>query len=130
MILDQDSIFKSQHDHMVEGSTLISAVAGNEDVLDNVYAIDNFSEFDSAGETEKIFRNNLAKFLRNDGSKVQFFNEDCFGFDVDELEPIDIFFYDGSVKRLSTLSRLLLMYLSLSLMIGNKRRLEEGLEPL
>jgi hypothetical protein len=78
-----------------QGSTLISAVAGNEDVLDNVYAIDNFSEFDSAGETEKIFRNNLAKFLRNDGSKVQFFNEDCFGFDVDELEPIDIFFYDG-----------------------------------
>ena len=75
------------------GSTLVSAVKGNEGTLSSVHAIDNFSEFSVDTNPKHDFEHNIERFLPD--SNIQFYEEDCFKFDVTRLPKIDIFFYDG-----------------------------------
>ena len=75
------------------GSTLVSAVLGNEGTLSSVHAIDNFSEFSIENNPKPSFEQNIERFLPD--ADIQFYEEDCFEFDVSKLPKIDIFFYDG-----------------------------------
>tara|TARA_R100000008_G_scaffold66975_1_gene44040 strand:+ start:9286 stop:10056 length:771 start_codon:yes stop_codon:yes gene_type:complete len=75
------------------GSTLVSAVLGNEGTLSSVHAIDNFSEFSESTNPRASFLQNIERFLPN--ADIQFYEEDCFQFDVRKLPKIDVFFYDG-----------------------------------
>ena len=82
-----------------KGSTLISSVYGNEGVLNEVHAIDNFSEFVSDDLVEhpknKLYEN-LDRFLpKRHHDKIKFYEADCFQFDLSKLPKIDIYFYDG-----------------------------------
>ena len=81
-----------------KGSTLISSVYGNETVLNEVHAIDNFSEFtgdDLMSHPKNELQKNLNMFLPNTKDKIQFHEADCFQFDLSKLPKIDIYFYDG-----------------------------------
>ena len=78
-----------------KGSTLISTIFGNENLLNEVHAIDNFSEFDEDGTVEKEFNWQLDKFLPNTKHVVNFHKEDAFKIDLKKLPKFDIFFYDG-----------------------------------
>jgi hypothetical protein len=78
------------------GSTLIPTVYGNEDVLNEIHAIDNFSEFRIEGFSPKEdLEKNLNLFLPDTKHRVQFHEEDCWQFDLSKLPKIDIYFYDG-----------------------------------
>jgi hypothetical protein len=79
-----------------KGSTLISTVYGNEKNLNEIHAIDNFSEFDTDGVVEKDFRQNLKNFLGDSKDIVNFHKGDSFSIDISELPKFDIFFYDGN----------------------------------
>jgi len=76
-----------------KGSTLVSAVSGNESSLASIYAIDNFSEFSTETDPKHGLIQNIERFLPN--AKINFYEEDCFKFDVKKLPKIDVFFYDG-----------------------------------
>jgi len=86
-----------------KGSTLISSVYGNEAVLNEVHAIDNFSEFvpGDAGthgtypHPKDELQKNMNMFLPNTKDKIQLHEADCFQFDLSKLPKIDIYFYDG-----------------------------------
>ena len=82
-----------------KGSTLISSLYGNETVLNEVHAIDNFSEFasdDVVIHPKDEFQKNLDMFLpKRHHDKIQFHEVDCFQFDLYKLPKIDIYFYDG-----------------------------------
>lgn len=79
-----------------KGSTLISTLFGNENLLNEVHAIDNFSEFDEEGIVEKEFNWQLDKFLPNTRHVINFHKEDAFQIDKSKLPKFDIFFYDGN----------------------------------
>ncbi len=78
------------------GSTLIPLVYGNEGILNEIHAIDNFSEFRIEGFSPKEdLEKNLNLFLPDTKHRVQFHEEDCWQFDLSKLPKIDIYFYDG-----------------------------------
>jgi len=81
-----------------KGSTLISAVYGNEDCLTEIHAIDNFSEFltlPNVPGPKETLEKNLEMFLPSTKEKVHLHEIDCFQFDLSKLPKIDIYFYDG-----------------------------------
>jgi len=72
-----------------KGSTLTSALFNNK--VKNVYAIDNWSEFDKSGEVKKQFLKNTKDF------NFEFFEEDCYSIKLEQItHPINIFLYDGA----------------------------------
>lgn len=79
------------------GSTLISAVYGNEKTLGEVHAIDNYSEFAEGADVHPRDSFNMYKNLYLPDTKeiIQFHESDCFEFDISVLPKIDIYFYDG-----------------------------------
>ena len=79
-----------------KGSTLISTVYGNENILNEVHAIDNFSEFDTDGTVEASLKENIENFLGKSKDIVKLHKEDSFKIDLSNLPKFDIFFYDGN----------------------------------
>lgn len=75
------------------GSTLCAAVTGNESILKQVIAIDNWSEF--GGPKKKFFRN-TSKFIRR--ANLQMVEQDCFTVNLHQVfsSPVNIYFYDGA----------------------------------
>jgi len=73
-----------------KGSTLSSAMFQNSL---NIYAIDNFSQFND-GEVKSSLLKNIASY--SGSNTVKFFQEDCWSFDLKKIkQKIDVFFYDG-----------------------------------
>lgn len=84
------------------GSSLVSAVFGNTQILNEIHAIDNFSEFiieESGFHPRDDLEKNLSLFLGDEKERVNFHEEDCFSFDLDRLPKIGIYFYDGEHSR-------------------------------
>ena len=77
------------------GSTLISSVYGNENVLNEVHAIDNYSEFTSIEHPKACYERALEKYLPHTKNKINFHEIDCFEMDLKKLPKINIYFYDG-----------------------------------
>ena len=77
------------------GSTLISSVYGNENVLGEVHAIDNYSEFTDIEHPKACYERALDKYLPDTKQKINFHEIDCFEMDIGKLPSIDIYFYDG-----------------------------------
>jgi len=77
------------------GSTLISAIYGNEDILGEVHAIENYSEFTNVEDPRICYERALEKYIPNTRDKIQFHELDCFSMDLNKLPKIDIYFYDG-----------------------------------
>lgn len=73
------------------GSTLISALYGNTDLVDAI-AIDNWSEF---GGPKKEFRRNCAREIPH--APLRFYESDCFAIDKAKIfkTPVSFYFYDG-----------------------------------
>ena len=83
------------------GSSLVSAAYGNTSLLNEIHAIDNFSEF-IVEESDFHPRDDLNKNLNlyvPEGKKIQFHEEDCFSFDLSKLPKIQVYFYDGEHSR-------------------------------
>ena len=84
------------------GSSLVSAVYGNTQILNEIHAIDNFSEFvieETGFHPRDDLHKNLDMFLQNEKDKVNFHEGDCFNFDLEKLPKINIYFYDGEHSR-------------------------------
>jgi hypothetical protein len=80
------------------GSSLVSAAYGNTDVLNEIHAIDNFSEFvieDSGFHPREDIEKNFNLYLGPTQERVNFYEEDCWEFDLSKLPKIQIYFYDG-----------------------------------
>ena len=77
------------------GSTLVSAVYGNESTLGQVHAVDNFSEFNVGTHPKVSLQHALMRFLPKTQSRIQFHEVDCWAWDYSKLPKIDIYFYDG-----------------------------------
>jgi len=95
-----------------KGSTLISAVSGNESSLSSINAIDNFSEFSIKTNPKNELIQNIERFLPN--AKINFYEEDCFKFNVKKLPKIDVFFYDGEHSEESQYKAFVHFYPSLA----------------
>jgi hypothetical protein len=66
-----------------KGSTLSAALYGNSI---KAFAVDNFSYGNNSREY----------FYRNtEGLKFTFFEQDCWTVDLSQIEPVDVYFYDG-----------------------------------
>ena len=84
------------------GSSLVSAVYGNTQILNEIHAIDNFSEFiveDSGFHPRDDLNKNFDLYLGDEQKKVNFYEEDCFSFDLSKLPKIQVYFYDGEHSR-------------------------------
>ena len=84
------------------GSSLICAAYQNTQVLNEIHAIDNFSEFipDNDDLHPRIgLEKNLDLYLESEKEKINFYEEDCFSFDLSKLPKIQIYFYDGEHSR-------------------------------
>ncbi len=81
-----------------QGSTLVSALYGNESHINHAVAVDNWAEF---GGPKVEFLRNIQKFL-NPGL-VHFFEQDCFSMKLENSfpVPVNIYFYDGDHSALS-----------------------------
>ena len=80
------------------GSSLVSAAYGNGTILNEVHAIDNFSEFireDSGYHPRDDLQRNMNLHLGDMKDKIKFHEEDCFEFDLKKLPKIQVYFYDG-----------------------------------
>ncbi len=75
-----------------KGSTLVSALYGNEKSLDSAFAIDNWSEF---GGPYQDFLNNCKLYLEN--APLRIFSHDCFSLNPKTFikQPINVYFFDG-----------------------------------
>ena len=81
-----------------KGSTWISALYGNSNVITSAVAIDDWSEFNAP---KKEFFKNISKFLR---SRVgRFYSENAFDLCKDQIfkKPVTTYFYDGNHSALS-----------------------------
>lgn len=81
-----------------KGSTLISALYGNQNSIIYAVAFDNWSEF---GSPKKQFMNNCNRYLPP--STYSFYSVDCFSLNKSNFftQPINIYFYDGEHSSLS-----------------------------
>jgi len=77
------------------GATLISSIYGNESVMGEVHAVDNYSEFTDYSDPKAAYHKALDRYLPNTKDKIQFHEKDCFNLDLSILPKIDIYFYDG-----------------------------------
>lgn len=76
-----------------KGSTLVSAMYGNQESLVDIVACDNFSEF-SGPKNE--FLANIQTFAPN--PHLRFFDSDCFVLNkaANFSAPMNVYFYDGA----------------------------------
>jgi hypothetical protein len=76
-----------------KGSTLISALYGNEPAFS--VATDNFTEWTGGhyGEPKKEFYTNCKKYL---GYIPNFYECDCFSINLESINNINCYFYDGN----------------------------------
>lgn len=76
----------------LKGSTLVSALYGNQGTLSDAVAIDNWSEFQWSRD---IFLHNVHTHLPQ--CPVRIFETDCFSLDIAQAfhQPVNIYFYDG-----------------------------------
>ena len=93
-----------------QGSTLIGALLNHSERM--AYAVDNFAEFDPAGENLEKLIDNLSKFNLQD--QVYFCNQDFeeFLLELREIKPeekIGVYLYDGAHDYRSQLLGLLLI---------------------
>ncbi|MBD1925183.1 tetratricopeptide repeat protein [Trichocoleus sp. FACHB-90] len=93
-----------------QGSTLIGALLDHSERM--AYAVDNFAEFDPAGENLEKLIDNLSKFNLED--QVYFCNQDFeeFLLELREIKPeekIGVYLYDGAHDYRSQLLGLLLI---------------------
>jgi hypothetical protein len=81
-----------------KGSTLVSALYGNEDTMLEAIAIDNWSEF---GSVKKECLANIDKYIPL--APLSFYEDDCFKIEKNEVfdQPINIYFFDGKHDVLS-----------------------------
>lgn len=79
-----------------KGSTLVSALYGNEPLVSQAIAVDNWSEFDDDKTAAGVFYSVIQQFLRT--KKLRFYDHDCFSIDKASVftEPINVYFYDGN----------------------------------
>ena len=81
------------------GSSLISALFGNQDFMKKAYAVDNWSEFREhcdPAERFKLHRDAYIPQYEGNG-KLKIIEGDCFELDLSEIdEKVDIYFYDGA----------------------------------
>lgn len=77
------------------GSTLISSIYGNESIMGEVHAVDNYSEFTDHSDPKAAYHEALDRYLPDTKDKIQFHENDCFNLDLSILPKIDIYFYDG-----------------------------------
>lgn len=92
-----------------QGLTLIGALLDRQNTM--AYTVDNFSEYDPYGENYDILMENIEKF--NLQEQVYFCNQDFeqFFLDLREIETLDkigVYFYDGAQDYRSNLLGLLL----------------------
>ncbi len=75
-----------------KGSTLVSALYGNETTINTASVIDNWSEF---GGPYQEFLNNCKRYLGN--FPLLIYSHDCFDLDPRTFItlPINVYFYDG-----------------------------------
>lgn len=76
-----------------KGSTLVSALFGNESSVERAVAVDNFSEFD--GPKAELQRN-ISAFLGAFGDRLDFVEADCWEY-APRLgaDRFNVYFYDG-----------------------------------
>jgi len=77
------------------GSTLVSALYGNNERIQSAIAIDNWSQFQRENPHVQI-RRNIAKYAFN--APLRFIEQDCFTVALNEVfsQPVNIYFYDGA----------------------------------
>lgn len=75
-----------------KGSTLVSALYGNEAVLTDAIAVENFSQFEGP---RAEFLHNIQTFIPK--APLRFLETDCFSIDKKAAfsKPITVYFYDG-----------------------------------
>jgi hypothetical protein len=79
------------------GSSLISALYGNHELIKRAYAIDNWSEFREHCDPAERFNQNRQLFIPEYGDSLKVIEGDCFSIDLSEIdEKIDVYFYDGA----------------------------------
>ena len=76
------------------GGTFCSTIYENPNIK-NAYSIDNFSEFDLDGETEKKLKENIINFQRKE-TFVVFQNKNCFEVESLLNNFFDLYIYDGN----------------------------------
>jgi len=80
------------------GSTFLASGFMNDNSINKMVAIDNFSQFNEE-DIKTLFLSNVLKNLglpEFDVSKVKLFEENCFELDVSTLGgPFNVYFYDG-----------------------------------
>ena len=85
------------------GSSLVSAAYGNTGILNEIHAIDNFSEFvmeETGFHPRDDVRKNLDLYLPGkQQDNIHFHEEDCFSLDLGKLPKIQVYFYDGEHSR-------------------------------
>jgi len=78
------------------GSTLFPFLYRNLDTVVSAYAIDNWSEFNEAGDPKSSFFKNLNYFFPEGVAQLKVIEDDCFSVDTSVIkEKIDFYFYDG-----------------------------------
>jgi hypothetical protein len=75
-----------------KGSTLVSALHGNEKIINRALAIDNFTEFD--GPRQEL-HNNVENFIDYSTFRFDFIDGDCWAEAVNLTGTFNIYFYDG-----------------------------------
>ena len=81
------------------GSSLISALFGNQNFIKKAYAIDNWSEFRDYCDPAERFNLHKDSYIPqySDTDKLKIIEGDCFELDLSEVdEKVDIYFYDGA----------------------------------
>jgi len=78
------------------GSTSISALYDNFDVVNKHWIIDNFSEWGNDGITKKRFHESWNQYIPN--NKPNLIDADCFAINPKEygIENVSVYFYDGN----------------------------------
>jgi hypothetical protein len=80
-----------------KGSTFVSALKGNESILKNVLAIDNWSQF---GGPKNQFFSNIQANLKN--PNYEFLDVDSFNFEIEKVKKkFGVYFYDGDHSKIA-----------------------------
>lgn len=77
-----------------KGSTLISAGYGNQEKIDELISIENFSQPHGSHQFKSEFFSNIEKF-QHQLPKTTILDKSCWTVDPKEIGPVDIYFYDG-----------------------------------
>ena len=75
------------------GSTFISSGFMNSNNINQMVAIDNFTQFNENSEVKEAFLDNSHRWLKH---KFELHDEDCFKIEKSKLRaPFNVYFYDG-----------------------------------